>query len=120
MRVLKRGASGYLLKNLFHKELFETIPALHDLDVSRVRCENDDPCLCELGTDGDDRLDSAHVRHLQVHERDIGTERTELVGSLHGRWRESRRSLYPVRVLAAARSPRAVDSDFIPGAHASR
>ena len=33
----------------------------------------------ELNAYGDDGLDTAHVRHSQVHERDIGAHRTELL-----------------------------------------
>ncbi len=47
-------------------------------DVPQVGGQHDDACRFELAPDGGNGVDAAHVGHLQVHQRHIGSEQTEL------------------------------------------
>jgi hypothetical protein len=43
-----------------------------------VGCQNDDASFRELATNGADGIDTAHLRHLKVHQSDVRTMRSKL------------------------------------------
>jgi len=45
----------------------------------RRRCQDDDSGLGKLAANGAYRIDAVHFRHLQVHQSDVWTQRTELL-----------------------------------------
>src|SRR5258705_13751753 len=49
------------------------------LDVAGVRRQDDDVRLWKFAANRNDRIDTVHLRHLQVHQGDIRTVRAELL-----------------------------------------
>ena len=70
----------------------------HHLDVPGVRRQNHDPGIGEFAADGDDCLDAADIRHLQIHEGDVRLVLAELLDRLPSR-RGLRNELH-VRLVA--------------------
>jgi hypothetical protein len=51
----------------------------YDVDVARVGREHDDARLGELGANRRQRVETVHLRHLQIHQRHIGMELSKLL-----------------------------------------
>src|SRR3954466_6297343 len=49
-----------------------------DLEIPRIGCQDDNSCVGELAANRADGVDTAHLRHLQIHERDVRTVFSEL------------------------------------------
>src|ERR1700761_5128237 len=72
-----------LQKILSHKALEQVSPSAgfesaRNMEVARMGRQDDNSCVGELAANGADRIDTAHLRHLQIHERDVRTMFSEL------------------------------------------
>ena len=52
------------------------------LHIAGIGGQHDDARLRELAADRNDRIEPAHLRHLQIHQRDVGTVRAKLLDGL--------------------------------------
>src|ERR1700721_2975191 len=56
-----------------------------NLNVSLVGCQDDDACFRKFVTNCDHRFNTAHVWHLQIHQREVRPVIPELIESLTSR-----------------------------------
>src|SRR6185503_11769956 len=50
-----------------------------NMHIALVGRQHDHSCVRELGSDGDERVEAIHLRHLNIHQRHIRTVRAELL-----------------------------------------
>ena len=50
-----------------------------NVHIALVGRQHDDSCIRELRSNGDERVEAIHLRHLNVHQRHVRTVRAELL-----------------------------------------
>src|SRR5688572_325964 len=53
------------------------LESAENMYIALVRRQHDDPCVRKLRSNGDERVEAIHLRHLNIHQRHVRMVRTE-------------------------------------------
>src|SRR5271157_5032531 len=73
----------FLVKRIFQQiTLCSCFERAKNLYIALIRRQDDDFRIRKLPPNRDDRIEAVHLRHLQIHQRNVGAMRTEQLDSL--------------------------------------
>jgi hypothetical protein len=78
----RRVASSVAKRRFGTLQQISPSPVFHgpqDLDIAGIRGQHDDASFGKLAANREHRIQTVHLRHLQVHQRDVRAVRTELL-----------------------------------------
>src|SRR5271157_218160 len=77
------GVQQFLMQSILQQvSLSPCLECTENLYIAGVGRQHNNSCVGKLVANSNECVDAIHLWHLQVHQRDVGMERTELLDSL--------------------------------------